>query len=570
MKMIQTKKIFFAVGFSISLIVIFLSGCKKDETTPDSGFPTMTSISITGQQTTFDVVVGFSQGAYRYANQSGDLTEQSFKVSSSGGVAEITNFVVTQTAGQKSATFRIVFNQDTNGEEIISVQPFNGNSIYNNAGLAMSASNIKSISTSGIEHGVITVTDSGNGTGTTTWTSNNIYLLDGFVFVNSGQTLTIEAGTVIKGKAGQGNNASALIVSQGGKLMARGEKNNPIIFTSEGDDLNGSVGDLDSGLWGGLIVLGNAVLNTVPGEQQIEGIPTNEPRGSYGGNNDEDNSGILRYISIRHGGTDIGEGNEINGLTLGGVGSETVIEFIEVFANRDDGVEIFGGAPQLKNIISVFCGDDLFDYDQGFHGNGQFWVGVQGFGHGDRVGEHDGGTEPETGQPYATPQIFNATYVGLQEGAGKRVITFRDNAGGHYANSIFYQQAFGVDIELLTTECSFSQFQDDNLTLKNNIFYLINEDKLLETTPGEGVSQEETNDANGQLTTYFTSAMNEVYNPGFNLNGLTFDVIPSNDVSENMAAYPTDSWFETVNYKGAFDPNENWTEGWTLFSKYMN
>lgn len=570
MKMIQIKKEIFAIGLSVLLIVILLTGCKKDDTTPDSGFPAMTSISITGQTTTFDVVVGFSQGAYRFADQTGDLTEQSFKISSSGGVANILSYVVTQSAGQKSATIRIVFDHETNGKEIISVQPFNGNSIFNNAGQPMNANNIKSISTSGIEHEVITVSDSGNGTGTTTWTSNNIYLLDGFVFVNSGQTLTIEAGTVIKGKAGQGNNASALIVSKGSKILAEGTAEDPIIFTSEGDDLNGSVGDLDSGLWGGVIVLGNAVLNTIPAEQQIEGIPTNEPRGSYGGNNDEDNSGVLRYISIRHGGTDIGEGNEINGLTLGGVGNKTVIEFIEVFANRDDGVEIFGGAPRLKNIISVFCGDDLFDYDQGFHGNGQFWVGVQGFGHGDRVGEHDGGTEPETGKPYATPQIFNATYVGLQEGAGKRVITFRDNAGGHYANSIFYQQAFGVDIELLTTECSFSQFQDDNLTLKNNIFYMINEENLLDATAGEGVAQEETNDANSQLNTYFSSAMNEIYNPGFNLNGLTFDVIPANNVSENLASYPVDSWFETVNYKGAFDPNGNWAEGWTLFSKYMN
>jgi len=569
--MIDTKLIkAFAASFILFNLIIANSGCNKQDPQPQSAIPEMTSISISGAKTTFDVVVGFNQGVYHFANQSGDLNEQSFRVSSSGGNASIVKFIVTQTAGQKSATIRVVFDHDTNGEEIISVQPFNGKSIFNNLGNAMLTTEIKSISTSGIEHEVITVLDTGEGTGTTKWTSNNIYILDGFVFVNEGQTLTIEAGTLIKGKSGQGKDASALIVARGGRLVAEGTTEDPIIFTSEEDDLNGSVADLDSGLWGGLIILGNAVLNTIPAEQQIEGIPTNEARGSYGGNNDEDDSGILKYISIRHGGTDIGEGNEINGLTLGGVGSSTVIEFIEVFANNDDGIEIFGGAPHLSNIISVFCGDDLFDYDQGFHGMGQFWVGVQGFGRGDRVGEHDGGTEPENGQPYSTPIIFNATYIGLPQGAGKRVITFRDNAGGHYTNSIFYQDAFGVDIELLTTECSYTQFENEKLNLKNNLFYQINENYLLDVTPGDGVTGEQVDKANNTLESYFASAQNSITNPGFNLDGLTFNVIPSKDVSENLGPYPADGWFQQVNYKGAFEPGVNWAEGWTLFSKYMN
>lgn len=548
-----------------------ISGCGKDNpSTPTPYSPEMISISISGQQKTYDIIVGFNQGVFRFANQSGDLNDQSFAVGSSGGAASITNFVVTQTAGQKSAAVRIVFNKNTNGEEIISVKPFDGNSIFNNAGRSMASDDSKSISTLGVEHEIIVVKDAGEGTGTVTWTSNNIYLLDGFVFVNEGQTLTIEAGTLVKGKAGQGKNASALIVAGGGKIIADGTKEKPIIFTSEQDDLNGSVGDLDSGLWGGLIVLGKAVLNTVPAQQQIEGIPTNEVRGAYGGNSDEDNSGVLRYISIRHGGTDIGEGNEINGLTLGGVGSKTIIEFIEVFANRDDGIEIFGGAPQLKNIISVFCGDDLFDYDQGFHGKGQFWVAVQGFNKGDRLGEHDGGTSPETGKPYSVPEIYNTTYVGLSAGAGKRVITFRDNAGGHYANSIFYQQAYGIDIELLTGECSYSRFLNEDLTLRNNIFYRIDEARVIEVSASEGVGQEEINEANSQLADYFVSAQNEIKDPGFDLNGLTFDVIPSKNVSENLASYPGDGWFREVGYKGAFDPVANWAQGWTLFAKYMN
>lgn len=552
-------------------VLAFAPGCEKSNTSPPVNTPPeFSSIAISGQDATFDITVGFTQGVFRTAANSGDLNQQSFKVTSSGGTANIASFLVTHTAGQKSASIRVQFDADADGEEVVSIMPFDGNSIFNSSGISMNASEIKSISTSGIEHETINVKDAGAGTGTVTWTSNNVYLLDGLVFVNEGQVLTIEAGTLIKGKAGQGDNASALIVARGGKIMADGTADDPIIFTSENDDLDGSVGDLDSGLWGGLIVLGKAKLNTVPGEQQIEGIPNTEPRGIYGGDDYADNSGVLRYISIRHGGTDIGEGNEINGLTLGGVGDQTVIEFIEVFSNKDDGIEIFGGAPKLNNIISAFCGDDQFDYDQGFVGSGQFWLAVQGFNRGDRLGEHDGGTDPEDGQPYARPTIYNSTYVGLPQGAGKRVITFRDNAGGHYVNSIFYQQAFGIDIELLQTECSYNRFIEGDLSVENNIFYLINEQYLLVVSPGDGVSNEDIEEANNYLKTYFQNLGNEIKDPGFILDGLTFNVIPSKDVSENLGDFPNDGWFKTVSYKGAFDPTNNWAEGWSLFSKYMN
>ncbi len=557
---------------SIVIIMVFFlleSGC-KEKNDPEPLNPEMTGISISGQGPTFDVVVEFNQGVYRSAAMSGDLNEQSFVVGSSGGIGKLINYVVTHTAGQKSASIRVVFDQDANGDEVISVTPADANSIFNKDGRAMNAAEIRSISTSGIEHQVITVKDSGTGTGTTTWTANNFYILDGFVFVNEGQTLTIEPGTVIKGKSGQGTNASALIVARGGKIMAEGTEEHPIIFTSENDNLDGSVGDLEEGLWGGVIILGKAIVNTDEGEKQIEGIPESENRGLYGGNNDEDDSGIIRYVSIRHGGTDIGEGNEINGLTLGAVGSNTTIEFVEVFANKDDGVEIFGGKAQLKNIIVAFCGDDSFDYDLGYSGKGQFWVAVQGFGKGDKLGEHDGGYNTASNQPYSIPEIFNVSYVGLSSGYGKRIISFRANSGGHYANSIFYHQAYGIDIELLKTECSFDRFKNNDLTIKNNIFYSINFFPILGVMAGEGISEQEINDANAELSVYFTDAQNVISDPGFMLDGLTFQIIPTNNVSENLAPYPADGWFEEVNYKGAFNPVGNWADGWTLFSKYMN
>lgn len=318
----------------------------------------------------------------------------------------------------------------------------------------------------------VQVTGTVNATGeTTNWTNNNIYILSGFCFV--GGTLDIQEGTIIKGAAGTGDDAAALIITRGATIDAEGTASEPIIFTYEADPLDGTTSTTNRGEWGGVIILGEASLNSSPGVTQIEGIPTNEPRGEYGGSNDADNSGTFAYCSIRHGGSDIGAGNEINGLTLGGVGSGTTIHHVEVIANADDGVEFFGGTARTKNMLTAFCGDDSFDYDEGFRGLGQFWCTVQASDDGDRGGEHDGGTEPEAAAPFATPVVYNATYIGNGEG---RALTFRDNAGGEYHNSIFVNWSKGVDVELLSaSQDSFKQFQDGNLALAGDVFWMIGE-----------------------------------------------------------------------------------------------
>ncbi len=434
---------------------------------------------------------------------------------------------------------------------------------------------------------LITLSDDGNGTGTTTWETGDTIILDGLVFVNDGDELTIEPGVVIKGMPGIGENASALVVARGAKINAIGTPEQPIIFTAYSDDLNGSVAMTDRGLWGGLIVLGNAELNSDPGETAIEGIPTSEPRGIYGGSDNSDNSGTLKYISIRHGGTDIGEGNEINGLTLGGVGNGTTIEYIEVVANKDDGVEFFGGEPRLKHILVTYCGDDSYDYDEGFRGYGQFWCAIQDTGDGDRCGEHDGGTDPETATPYATPTIFNATYIGRGSDAGKRVITFRDNAGGHYANSIFVNQAKGMDFELLASDefdrvqDSYQQILDGNLTVKNNIFFGVADGSAngifklsapKDSTYMDGAVEVETysagmaaylatNESDFYAQDYFTTWGNTISDPGVS----DLNPVPTASTGDNMADEP-DSWFDDADYKGAFGAT-NWAKGWTLTFK---
>ena len=549
-----------------AIILLGFSACDDKNNDPTPASPTMTGISIIGADKDFVANLTFSEGVYSNSDKTGDLTKTSFEVTVTGGTATLVDYTLSHISGETVASFNLNLSDYPSGDESVKIIPASATSIYNATGQAMSADQSQEGSFTG---NIITITDNGEGAGTTTWTANNTYLLQGLVFVNDGQVLTIEAGTVIKGKPGQGEEASALIVARGGKIMAEGTAAAPIIFTAEADDLNGSVADLDDGLWGGLIVLGKATLNTVPNEQQIEGIPQTEPRGVYGGSDDNDNSGIIKYVSVRHGGTDIGEGNEINGLTLGGVGSQTVIDYVEVIANKDDGVEFFGGKPNLSHIVVAFCGDDSYDYDQGYRGNGQFWAAIQGFDRGDRLGEHDGGTDPETGEPYAIPMIYNVTYLGRGDGAGKKVITFRDNAGGHYANSIFYNQEKGIDIELLVDQCSYTQFSNENLTIKNNIFYTISADPIFKISAGDGVDPNVEEEANSIIAAYFASASNEVYDPGFNVTSEKFNIVPTNDVSANMASVPGDAFFQTVNYKGAFEPGNNWTHGWTLVSKYI-
>lgn len=213
-----------------------------------------------------------------------------------------------------------------------------------------------------------------NVTTNTTWTSDKVWVLGARVTVESGATLTIEPGTIIKGQAGTGANATALIIARGAKINAVGTASSPIIFTSVADEIEpGMIAspNLDNtlnGLWGGLIVLGYAPISADAESIQIEGIPASDANGLYGGTNAADDSGVLKYISIRHGGANIGEGNEINGLTLGGVGTGTVIENIEVVANQDDGIEFFGGSVNVTNALVWNAGDDCIDTDQSWSG----------------------------------------------------------------------------------------------------------------------------------------------------------------------------------------------------------
>ena len=296
-----------------------------------------------------------------------------------------------------------------------------------------------------------TVSVSGMISESTTWTNDNIYVLNQKVVVPSGVVLTIQAGTIIKGTEGTGSLASALIVAQGGKLNAVGTATEPIIFTSINDNIEigqtagTNLDETNSGLWGGLIVLGYAPASFSGDVDvvQIEGIPADDTFGLYGGEDATDNSGVYQYISIRHGGALIGEGNEINGLTLGGVGSGTVIENIEVVANVDDGIEFFGGTVNASNLLVWAQGDDALDIDQGYSGIIDNAIVILG-ANSDHAFEIDGPEGTATG----SFTLRNSTIVGNAVTENGEYADYRSKAMGRTENIYAYGFKSSSDVEL--------------------------------------------------------------------------------------------------------------------------
>jgi hypothetical protein len=259
--------------------------------------------------------------------------------------------------------------------------------------------------------GSATDTIKGNITGTISLTSSRTYILKGLVTIKSGATLNIPASTVIKGFTGAGQKG-VLLVAKGGKLNCNGNSTKPVIFTS--DSSTPTNGD-----WGGIIILGSAPTNK-PTTTYIEGIP-NSTDTQYGGANAADNSGNLAFVRIEYAGGvyagALGNNNEVNGLTLGGVGAGTIMHHIQVSYSGDDSYEFFGGTVCPKYLISYRCIDDDFDFDFGYRGTLQFLLAFRDPEINDQSGSHgiecdNDNTGIATNNPRTRPIISNATFIG--------------------------------------------------------------------------------------------------------------------------------------------------------------
>ena len=250
-----------------------------------------------------------------------------------------------------------------------------------------------------------------------TWTNDRIWLMDGKIVVRNGATLTIEAGTIVKAETDDGADATVLVIAKGGKINAVGTADDPIIFTDNDDQIGYDDNGIspnrvpsDMGKWGSIVVLGNASTGTDTGEAEIEGIATGYDWTTYGGSDNSENSGNIEYVSIRHSGKELNAGEELQGLTLGGVGNGTTVQNLEIVGSNDDGIEIFGGSVDVTNLFIYYNGDDAIDLDQAYKGTISNAVVIMNTGT-DNVFEFDG-TEDSTGTIDGAFTVQNVTAYG--------------------------------------------------------------------------------------------------------------------------------------------------------------
>lgn len=414
---------------------------------------------------------------------------------------------------------------------------------------------------------------------------DKIYFINKAIFVGdltgaSRPTLTIEPGTIVAASGStsgtNGLDVGSLVITRDGAINAAGTAEAPIVFTSadeaeflynveiDGGGINTTKPEpiFDGGAWGGILILGNAPINFYDsptnnvGENAVEGFATNAGGASilYGGDDLVDSSGVLRYMSLRFGGFEFAADEEINGLTMAGVGAGTTIEFIEVVGNTDDGFEWFGGNVNTRNLFALYCQDESFDMDEGHQGVHQFFFAVQS-NESDFATEADGGnrtgTGVKTGEPLTLSKVFNATYVGAELANG--AFRLKDNFAGQFHNSIFTE--IGNDLMRVDDADTAAQV-GVNLLFSNNIF----------NTPGDAQVAGEQPTAEAAVLAQSgnqldTDPLLTTLNKDFDGQVIEIDPRPSL-VGPAWQGVLTVGAPEAANYKGAFGA-ENWLAGWT-------
>nr|MBP9187047.1 PKD domain-containing protein [Bacteroidia bacterium] len=468
---------------------------------------------------------------------------------------------------------------------------FRANGLFNVKLTAIngSCSNVitKLVQVNGINSPVKNVA-AGDITTNTTWYNDTIYELGGYVYVKNNATLTIQPGTIVKG--GVSANKGSIIITRNGMINAAGTKNRPIIFTSSKPKGERAAGD-----WGGIILLGKAPINrpdltTGPsvaiaaseagGQVAIEGDLDNaNGDGLYGGTDVNHNSGVLSYVRLEFGGVVITPGNEINGLTMGGIGKGTQLDHIQVTQANDDGFEWFGGNVNAKYLISHRNIDDDLDTDFGFQGKIQFALIIRDSAFYDRgagpttngfESDNDGAGSNNT--PLTWPIFSNITAMGPLANAapltgslagnsfnnGARI---RRNSATSIFNSVFMGWPNGLFIDGSGTG---NKFSTDSMGFKNNV--LAGNLNAVNNSSFGAATVRQTIVANGTDT---SAAIDAVYNNPFNYNNPDFG-FKSGSVAASGAAFTdsklSDLFFTQTTYKGAFGNNNNWSDCWSNFT----
>ena len=424
-----------------------------------------------------------------------------------------------------------------------------------------------------------------------------VYTMVGWIYVESGATLTIEPGTIIKGtnKSFDGSEASmgsSLIIKRGAKIMAQGTRTEPIIFTSAQPKGQRKASD-----WGGIIICGKAKnnLTTMTIEGGIEA--------DHGGNDDNDNSGVLQYVRIEFCGYPYAVDNEINGLTLGSVGRGTTIDHVQVSYSGDDSFEWFGGSVNSKHLIAYHGWDDDFDTDNGFSGKLQFLLGVRDPRIADQSNsngfESDNNASGSTSEPITSAIFSNVTLIGPMgqagdfvndksyisgynwgEGSGIRTGIFQAamQIRRHSRLNCFNSVATGFPVGLMLSNDGRGDTQgaalNGLLKLKNMYFAGMgllgaDADKKDPTQWSGNISIDYFNQAGLNNRNFSAIADLKLKQPNSKQANANYGPLAGSPLlgsADFTDAFVTDAFFSKVTYIGAFSgENDDWTNGWTNF-----
>jgi hypothetical protein len=453
----------------------------------------------------------------------------------------------------------------------------------------------------------------------TVLTCNNNYLIKEKIYVPNNKTITINPGTVILGRDLNnpgGGQASALVIERGGQIIAAGSPTCQIVFTAEEDitsdnilgNYNNNPGGVNGGKWGGILVCGKAPNNLTSANAsglQVAGQPdgTGAPEGIsnaeldartwYGGSDANDNSGIMRYISIRHAGDIIAAGNELNSLTLCSVGQGTTIDHIEITSFADDGVEIFGGTVNLKYIATYWGDDDALDWDLGWTGKVQFFFNLNRHNGGNTLTDNgieaDGDDNVTNLTPRSHPKLYNGTWIGRPQSAatadnsGDAGFNFKERTEGEVYNCIVANYERGVVIDQIKSSRpggpnneAYHNWQagfatTGTLQIKCNTFVncsipLAIEQNSVYTYNTVALDNTKfTTDNNSSVASL--PSFDYAYIMDYATNAVTdkYDAVP--DLVATTCAAPVDGFFSTANYRGAFEPGKkSWLSDWAILN----
>jgi hypothetical protein len=464
-----------------------------------------------------------------------------------------------------------------------------------------------------------------------TLTCDKTYIIDQKIYVPSGKTLNIAPGTVLKGRANQVVNgtedkatATALVIMRGGKINAEGSADCQVVFTAEADPMDGTYPIANKGMWGGVVVLGKATNNLtlaangpfVPGGSgklavadglgTIEGFATSNTQDQYGANlsagetfDDNDNSGTLRFASIRHAGANLVVGAEINGLTLGSVGRGTTMDHIEIVSCADDNIEWFGGTVNMKYVAGLYGNDDMIDFDCGYTGKNQFFFGLKtdltANTDSDNGFEMDSDDNKSNATIKSTPSFYNVTIIGnakatnSADNSSLAGICAKELTGGEIYNSIFANFLRGFDItKSLGTRTGTSEAYHNwsNANGNGTNILKVKCNTFVGCTSPFTVGKSAANFIQADTAQFYTTDKNVAIAtntlPGFDytftINNTTNTYSKQPDFVPNPAIVvagcptpPVDGFFRAANYRGAFSSNagENWLSNWS-YAQVLN